>query len=154
MTHVFSFEDLRGRPLAEVRQIIGSKAANLAAMANELGLPVPPAFAVSTAACREYLAGGWPAGLEDEIHEHLVRMETVLGRRFGDPESPLLISVRSGAPVSMPGMMDTLLNLGLNAATAPALARLSGDSGFVESLRARLVKQYPDIVGVPVPEDP
>ncbi|MBN2112546.1 MAG: pyruvate, phosphate dikinase [Acidimicrobiia bacterium] len=153
MTHVFSFEDLRGRPLAEARRIIGSKAANLAAMANELGLPVPPAFAVSTAACLEYLTGGWPEGLEEEIRLHLARMEAALGRRYGDPDNPLLVSVRSGAPVSMPGMMDTLLNLGLNAATAPALVRLSADPGFVESLRARLAKQYPDIVGVPVPED-
>jgi len=153
MTHVFSFEDLRGRPLAEVRCIIGSKAANLAAMANELGLPVPPAFAVSTAACLEYLGGGWPEGLEEEIRLHLARMEAALGHRYGDPDNPLLVSVRSGAPVSMPGMMDTLLNLGLNSATAPALARLSGDPGFVESLRVRLSEQYPDIVGVPVPED-
>ena len=79
MAHVFAFEDLRGQPLAEVRKIIGSKAANLAEMANELGLPVPPAFAVSTAACREYLAHGWPAGLEDEIRAHMARVEEALG---------------------------------------------------------------------------
>ncbi len=154
MTHVYAFEDLRGQPLAEVRKIIGSKAANLAAMANELGLPVPPGFAVSTAACLEYLAHGWPAGLEDEIRAHLARVENALGRRFGDPANPLLVSVRSGAPVSMPGMMDTLLNLGLNSATAPGLAALSGDGAFVEACRARLAKSYADIVGVPVPEDP
>ena len=154
MTHVYAFEDLRGQPLAEVRKIIGSKAANLAAMANELGLPVPPGFAVSTAACLEYLAHGWPEGLEDEIRAHMAGVERALGRRFGDPADPLLVSVRSGAPVSMPGMMDTLLNLGLNSATAPGLARLSGDESFVDACRARLAKSYPDIVGVPVPEDP
>jgi pyruvate,orthophosphate dikinase len=154
MTHVYAFEDLRGQPLAEVRKTIGSKAANLAAMANELGLPVPPGFAVSTAACLEYLAHGWPEGLEDEIRAHMAGVEKALGRRFGDPADPLLVSVRSGAPVSMPGMMDTLLNLGLNSATAPGLAKLSGDGSFVEACRARLAKSYPDIVGVPVPEDP
>ena len=154
MTHVYAFEDLRGQPLAEVRKIIGSKAANLAAMANELGLPVPPGFAVSTAACLEYLAHGWPEGLEDEIRAHMAGVERALGRRFGDPADPLLVSVRSGAPVSMPGMMDTLLNLGLNSATAPGLARLSGDASFVDACRARLAKSYPDIVGGPVPEDP
>lgn len=154
MTHVYAFEDLRGQPLTEVRKIIGSKAANLAAMANELGLPVPPGFAVSTAACREYLAGGWPPGLEDEIREHMARVEKALGRRFGDAGEPLLVSVRSGAPVSMPGMMDTLLNLGLNSTTAPGLARLSGDESFVDACRARLEKSYAEIVGVPVPEDP
>jgi pyruvate,orthophosphate dikinase len=153
MTHVYAFADLRGRPLAEVRQIIGSKAANLAAMANELELPVPPGFAVSTAACLAYLAHGWPEGLEDDIRAHMKRLEQALGRGFGDPENPLLVSVRSGAPVSMPGMMDTLLNVGLNSATAPALTRLSGDAAFVESLQRRLEKSYPEIVGVPVPED-
>ncbi len=142
MTHVFAFEDLRGRPLAEVRKVIGSKAANLAAMANELGLPVPPGFAVSTAACREYLAGGWPPGLEDEIRAHMARVEKALGRRFGDPADPLLVSVRSGAPVSMPGMMDTLLNLGLNSATAPGLARLSGD----DVVRGRLPRPLGEVV--------
>ncbi|MBM3694378.1 MAG: pyruvate, phosphate dikinase [Actinobacteria bacterium] len=154
MTRVFSFEDLHGRPLPEARRIIGSKAANLAAMANELGLPVPPAFAVSTAACLEYLAAGWPEGLEAEIRDHLARLEHALGRGFGDPADPLLVSVRSGAPVSMPGMMDTLLNLGLNAATAPALARSSGDAAFVEALRTRLEESYLEVVGVPVPQDP
>jgi pyruvate,orthophosphate dikinase len=154
MTHVYAFEDLRGRPLADVRKIIGSKAANLAAMCNELGLPVPPGFAVSTAACLEYLAGGWPPGLKDEIRAHMARVEKALGRQFGDPTEPLLVSVRSGAPVSMPGMMDTLLNVGLNSATAPGLARASGDESFVNACRARLAKSYPDIVGVPVPEDP
>jgi pyruvate, orthophosphate dikinase len=154
MAQVYAFEDLRGQPLAEVRKIIGSKAANLAAMANELELPVPPGFAVTTAACLEYLAHGWPEGLEEDLRTHMTRVEKALGRRFGDPVNPLLVSVRSGAPVSMPGMMDTLLNLGLNSATAPALARKSGDESFVEACRARLARSYPDIVGVAVPEDP
>ncbi|MFH1331386.1 MAG: pyruvate, phosphate dikinase [Actinomycetota bacterium] len=154
MTYVYAFEDLRGRSLAEARKIVGSKAANLAAMANELGLPVPPGFAVSTAACREYLAHGWPEGLGEEIRSHLARVENALGRGFGDPANPLLVSVRSGAPVSMPGMMDTLLNLGLNSATAPGLVLFSGDASFVEGCRRRLAKSYLDIVGVAVPEDP
>jgi len=154
MTHVYSFEDLRGQPLAEVRKVIGSKAANLAEMANELNLPVPPGFAVSTAACREYLTHGWPEGLEKDLRAHMARVEGTLGRRFGDPEDPLLVSMRSGAPVSMPGMMDTLLNLGLNDATAAGLARLSGDPAFVAACRARLAESYPRIVGRALPEDP
>jgi pyruvate,orthophosphate dikinase len=154
MSYVFCFDDLWGPPLSETCQIIGSKAANLATMASGLGLPVPPAFAVSTAACREYLARGWPEGLEEEIRHHLGQVEAALGRRFGDPADPLLVSVRSGAPVSMPGMMDTLLNVGLNDATAAGLARVSGDPAFVEACHRRLVSTYPEIVGIPVPDDP
>jgi pyruvate,orthophosphate dikinase len=154
MTYVYAFDQAHGMAPSELRKIIGSKAANLAVMANELHLPVPPGFAVSTAACREYLAHGWPDGLEDEIRRHLARVEAALGRGFGDPAEPLLVSVRSGAPVSMPGMMDTLLNLGLNEATAQGLARISGDGAFVTACRQRLSATYPGIVGVSVPDDP
>ena len=154
MTRIYAFDQDHGRPLSEMRKIIGSKAANIAAMANDLGLPVPPGFAISTATCMEYLAKGWPAGLDEEIREHMAHLEAILGRRFGDPADPLLVSVRSGAPVSMPGMMDTLLNLGLNESTARGLAALSGDASFVAACRQRLATSYPDIVGIPVPEDP
>jgi pyruvate,orthophosphate dikinase len=154
MARIYAFDQDHGLPLAEMRKVIGSKAANIAAMSNDLGLPVPPGFAISTATCLEYLAQGWPEGLDQEIREHMAHLEEVLGRRFGDPDNPLLVSVRSGAPVSMPGMMDTLLNLGLNDATAPGLLALSGDAAFVEACRERLVSSYPDIAGIPVPQDP
>jgi len=154
MGRIYAFDQDHGLPLSEMRKIIGSKAANIAAMANDLGLPVPPGFAISTATCLAYLSTGWPAGLDEEIREHMAHLEAVLGRRFGDPANPLLVSVRSGAPVSMPGMMDTLLNLGLNAATARGMAALSGDAAFLEACRQRLATSYPNIVGIPVPEDP
>ncbi|HWP63281.1 MAG TPA: pyruvate, phosphate dikinase [Candidatus Binatia bacterium] len=142
--------DLEGR-----KRLLGGKAANLSIMAVELGLPVPPAFTISTEACRAYLEGGWPEGLDAEIREHMARMEARVGHRFGDPADPLLVSVRSGAPVSMPGMMDTILNLGLNEATTAGLAARSGDPAFAANCRARFEAMYRDIVGVDaVPADP
>ncbi len=142
--------DLEGR-----KRLLGGKAANLSIMAVELGLPVPPAFTISTEACRAYLERGWPEGLEAEIREHMARMEARVGHRFGDPADPLLVSVRSGAPVSMPGMMDTILNLGLNEATMEGLAARSGDPAFAANCRARFEAMYRDIVGVDVvPDDP
>ena len=155
MTYVYAYDHRHDLPFPEIKALIGSKAANIATMAAELGLPVPPAFTISTAACNAYLAGGWPEGLEDEIRDHMVRMERLVGRRFGDPADPLLVSVRSGAPLSMPGMMDTILNLGLNAATEAGLATVSGDAAFAADCHARFRHVYRGIVGVDVvPEDP
>src|SRR5262245_16472058 len=88
---------------------LGGKAAGLRVMSRDLGLPVPPGFVLTTALCHEYLAHGWPEGIESSIREHLRALEQATGRSFGSAERPLLVSVRSGAPVSMPGMMDTLL---------------------------------------------
>jgi pyruvate, orthophosphate dikinase len=139
---------------AEMKRLVGGKAANLAVMALDLGLPVPPAFTVTTAACHAYLAHGWPEGLEGELREHMARMERLVGQRFGDPANPLLVSVRSGAPVSMPGMMDTILNLGLTAATTAGLAASSGSEKFAANCRQRFVAMFRDIVGVDeAPED-
>jgi pyruvate,orthophosphate dikinase len=153
--HVFAYDHDHGLPLPDLALKIGGKAANIATMAVGLGLPVPPAFTVSTAACRAYLADGWPDGLDAELRAHMARMESLVGRRFGDPSDPLLVSVRSGAPRSMPGMMDTILNLGLNDATEAGLAATSGDPAFAADCHARFVKVYRDIVGVEVvPEDP
>ena len=130
--------------LPELTRLIGAKAANLAVMATKLDLPVPPGFTVTTAACNAYLATGWPAGLEDELRAHLDRMAERIGRRFGDPANPMLVSVRSGAPASMPGMMDTILDLGLNDATAAGLAELTVRPG----LRRRLPPALPpDVPG-------
>jgi pyruvate,orthophosphate dikinase len=124
-------------------------------MAVDLGLPVPPAFTITTATCNEYLASGWPEGLDDELREHMARIEGLVGRRFGGPGDPLLVSVRSGAPVSMPGMMDTILNLGLTTATTAALAAASGSEAFAANCRARFMAMFRGIVGTDVvPEDP
>jgi pyruvate,orthophosphate dikinase len=130
-------------PLADARDpaLVGGKAANLGVMIRELALPVPPGFAISTEACRAFLAGGWPDGLDDEIHAGIATIEAAVGRRFGDIGDPLLVSVRSGAPVSMPGMMDTILNLGL-----PADA--TGTN------RQRLESMFRATVGAEVPDDP
>jgi pyruvate, orthophosphate dikinase len=139
VTWVFALVDARDASL------VGGKAANLGVMARDLGLPVPPGFAISTEACRAYLAGGWPEGLDDEIRAGMGAIETAIGRRFGDTADPLLVSVRSGAPVSMPGMMDTILNLGLTPDTSGT---------FAAACRARLEKMFRATVGAEVPDDP
>ena len=104
------------------KALLGGKGAGLSEMTT-LGLPVPPGFIISTEACREYYATGrFPDGLEDQVRAAMAEVEAAVGARFGDPKSPLLVSVRSGGRVSMPGMMDTVLNLGLNAKTVEGLA--------------------------------
>jgi pyruvate, orthophosphate dikinase len=155
VTYVYSYDHRHDLPFSEVKALIGSKAANIATMATDLGLPVPPAFTVSTAACNAYLAGGWPDGLDAEIRHHMDCMELLVGRHFGDPADPLLVSVRSGAPLSMPGMMDTILNLGLSDASEAGLAVVSDDPAFARDCHTRFVRVYRDIVGVDVvPDDP
>ena len=106
-----------------MRELLGGKGANLAEMSN-LKLPVPPGFTISTEACTHYFrnAETYPEGLEDQVRAALRQVEETVGMRFGDPANPLLVSVRSGARVSMPGMMDTVLNLGLNDVTVEGLA--------------------------------
>ncbi len=155
MTHAYDLRHHHGLPLPELKALVGGKAANLNVMATDLGLPVPPGFVVGTATCREFLATGWPAGLDAELRRRMKDVETAVGRRFGDPDDPLLVSVRSGAPVSMPGMMDTVLNLGLTEATAAGLARATGDAAFAADCRRRFVEGFRSIVGVAeVPDDP
>src|SRR5690606_8534042 len=107
-----------------MRDLLGGEGAGLAEMSS-LGIPVPPGFTITTEVCNAFYALGreYPAGLEEQVHEHLKRVEDLVGTRFGDPDNPLLLSVRSGARVSMPGMMDTILNLGLNDRTAEGLAQ-------------------------------
>jgi pyruvate, orthophosphate dikinase len=155
MTWSYAFD----RPLelsdAERLALLGGKGANLVIMATELGLPVPPGFVITTDACKAYMTAGWPDGLDDELRIQMARIEEHVGRGFGRAEAPLLVSVRSGAPVSMPGMLDTILNLGLNAQTTHGLAVASRDASFAEACRSRLETMYRDIVGVSaVPEDP
>jgi pyruvate,orthophosphate dikinase len=134
-----------------VRLLVGGKAAGLGIMARDLDLPVPPGFVISTEACRTFLADGWPAGLDDEIRDGMAEIEAAIGRRFGDTADPLLVSVRSGAPVSMPGMMDTLLDLGITDATEAGLGRGSGGQAFARDCRARLRDQFRTLVGVDEP---
>ncbi len=106
----------------ELKDLLGGKGANLAEMTSVLELPVPPGFTVTTDACRAYLASGWPEELDEEIARQVARLEQAMGHRLGDPLEPLLVSVRSGAKFSMPGMMDTVLNLGLNDVSVDGLA--------------------------------
>jgi pyruvate, orthophosphate dikinase len=154
MTYAFPLDASHPGTLDDAKALVGGKAANLGVMARDLGLPVPPGFAITTATCREFQASGWPTGLDDEIRTRMADIETAVGRRFGDAADPLLVSVRSGAPVSMPGMMDTILNLGLNDATTEGLARVVDDA-FARSCRERFVASFRSIVGVAdVPEDP
>src|SRR5688500_7533609 len=117
---------------ASQKNLLGGKGANLAEMTN-LGLPVPPGFTITTEACRAYLAeGGDPEGLAEEISEHLSALEESMGRRLGQVDDPLLVSVRSGAKFSMPGMMETVLNVGLNDDSVVGLARQSQDERFAQ----------------------
>jgi len=154
VTWVYRLDHPHAGSAEEVTALIGGKAANLGVMARELGLPVPPGIAITTAACTEYLATGWPRGLDDEIRSGVREIEDAVGRRFGDPADPLLLSVRSGAPVSMPGMMDTILDLGLNGATARGLAQVTGDPSFARDCHVRFRRMFRDITGVEAPDDP
>ena len=154
MRYVYDLDHAHVLSLPDLTAQIGGKAANLNVMAAELGLPVPPGFAVTTAACNAYLADGWPDGLDEEMRAHMASMEKRVGRRFGDPADPLLVSVRSGAPVSMPGMMDTILDLGLTELTMSGLSAKSGDARFAADCRRRFEGMYRDIVGEDPPPDP
>ena len=139
---------------AELTALLGGKAANLAVMATQLALPVPPAFVITTQVCNQYLTSGWPPGLDEQLGDHVRELSRSTGRRFGDPSDPLLLSVRSGAPRSMPGMMDTILNLGLNAHVAEGLATLTRDPGFARDCLRRFRQMYRETVGVDAPDDP
>lgn len=128
------------------RSLIGGKAWSIARM-KSLGLPAPPAFVITTAACNAYLTeGAMPAGLVEEIRAAMGYLEEETGRAFGDPDKPLLVSVRSGAAISMPGMMDTVLNLGIDAKTEAALAAESGDAAFARDTHRRFYDLYASIV--------
>ena len=153
---IFDFDTPPDVGAGERLRLLGGKGANLVVMSAELGLPVPPGFIVTTEACRAYLGGEWPAGLTRELRDHVLRLGESVGRSFGDPADPLLVSVRSGAPVSMPGMMDTVLNLGLNEAAAAGLARSSsGGDAFAQDCLRRFRESYRDVIGTgEVPDDP
>ncbi|MCX8499871.1 MAG: pyruvate, phosphate dikinase, partial [Caulobacteraceae bacterium] len=132
---------------AKMKNLLGGKGANLAEL-SALGLPVPPGFTITTEACVHYYSNGktYPAHLEDQVRAGLAKVEAITGKVFGDPANPLLVSVRSGARASMPGMMDTVLNLGLNDATVEGLAKLSGDRRFAFDSYRRFIQMYSNVV--------
>ncbi|RUT85563.1 MULTISPECIES: pyruvate, phosphate dikinase [unclassified Mesorhizobium] len=144
---VFTFGDGAAEGRASDRNLLGGKGANLAEMCS-LGLPVPPGFTITTEVCNAYYANGriYPAGLEADVAVALDHIGRLTGRRFGDPSKLLLVSVRSGARASMPGMMDTVLNLGLNDETVEALAADSGDARFAYDSYRRFIQMYSDVV--------
>src|SRR5438552_9956901 len=133
-----------------MKDLLGGKGANLAEMTSVLGLPVPPGFTITTDACRDHMRGGWPGGLDAEVEKHVKALERAMGKKLGDPGDPLLVSVRSGAKFSMPGMMDTVLNLGLHPRSVEGLAAQTRDERFAWDCYRRLVQMFGDVVrGVP-----
>jgi pyruvate, orthophosphate dikinase len=144
---VYTFGDGKAEGQSSMRNLLGGKGANLAEMSN-LGLPVPPGFTITTEACTHYYENGntYPSALKEQFETALREVGRITGRAFGDPGNPLLVSVRSGARASMPGMMDTVLNLGLNDETVEALARDSGDPRFAYDSYRRFITMYSSVV--------
>jgi len=139
--YVYFFGDGKAEGSVELKSLLGGKGANLAEMTN-IGIMVPPGFTISTEACKYYYAndGAYPEGLEDTIAENLARLEKVVGKGFGDAKNPMLLSVRSGAVFSMPGMMDTVLNIGLNDKSVAAIMKKTGNERFVYDSYRRFVQ--------------
>ncbi len=146
MPSVFDFDHAHRRPPMEMKDLLGGKGANLAEMTSVLDLPVPPGFTIATTACRNYMESGWPEALTGEVVRARARLEKAMGKRIGDPSDPLLVSVRSGAKFSMPGMMDTVLNLGLNDQSVDGLAKQTDDERFAYDSYRRFVAMYGRIV--------
>jgi pyruvate,orthophosphate dikinase len=145
VTLTYAFDHPHATRPVELKALLGGKGANLAEMSSVLGLPVPPGFTITTEACRSWLAGAWPEGLDDEIDAQLDLLEQRSGRRLGDAGDPLLVSVRSGARWSMPGMMDTVLDLGLSPASVEGLAASTGRRFAFDSYR-RFSALFGDVV--------
>jgi len=144
---VYSFGNGKAEGRADMKNLLGGKGANLAEMSN-LGLPVPPGFTITTEVCTTYYANDrrYPGELDGQVASALKRVEEITGRKFGDSKAPLLVSVRSGARASMPGMMDTVLNLGLNDATVAGMAAETGDPRFAYDSYRRFIQMYGDVV--------
>ncbi|HRS03893.1 MAG TPA: pyruvate, phosphate dikinase, partial [Treponema sp.] len=148
---VYFFGEGKAEGDAKMKDLLGGKGANLAEMTN-LGIPVPPGFTISTEVCAAYYENKqkYPEGLEKEVLDNLTKLEKVMGKKLGDPDDPLLVSVRSGAAVSMPGMMDTILNLGMNDKAVVGLANKTGNPRFAWDAYRRFIQMYGDIVmGIP-----
>jgi pyruvate,orthophosphate dikinase len=145
--YVYFFGGGKAEGTAEMKNLLGGKGANLAEMTN-IGLPVPPGFTITTEVCSYYYKHNqtYPKGLEEQVKKALAKVEKLVGRKFGDPKNPLLVSVRSGAPVSMPGMMDTILNLGLNDETVKGLIEQTKNERFAWDAYRRFVQMYGDVV--------
>ncbi len=148
---VYYFGGGKAEGSAEMKMLLGGKGANLAEMTN-LGLPVPPGITITTEVCKEYFKEGqkFPEGMWEQVLEGLQKIEKEMGKKFGDRKNPLLVSVRSGAPVSMPGMMDTILNLGLNDETVQGLAESTGNERFAWDSYRRFIQMFGNVVmGIP-----
>jgi pyruvate,orthophosphate dikinase len=145
--YVYFFEEGKADGNAKMKTLLGGKGANLGEMA-QLGIPVPPGFTITTDICSYYYkhGGEYPAELQGQVEDAMHRLEELMGRKFGDPENPLLVSVRSGAALSMPGMMDTVLNLGLNDQTVHGLIKYTGDERFAFDCYRRFIAMYGDVV--------
>ncbi|MBI1922340.1 MAG: pyruvate, phosphate dikinase [Geobacter sp.] len=145
--YVYFFGNGQAEGRAEMKNLLGGKGANLAEMTS-IGLPVPPGFTITTEVCTEFYKNDrqYPASLKAEVEANLRKVEELMGRKFGDAENPLLVSVRSGARASMPGMMDTILNLGLNDITVQGIIRQANDSRFAYDAYRRFVQMYSDVV--------
>ncbi len=145
--YVYFFGDGNAEGRGNMKNLLGGKGANLAEM-TAIGLPVPPGFTITTEVCTEFYKNDrqYPAGLQEQVVENLDRVEKLMGKKFGDPQNPLLVSVRSGARASMPGMMDTVLNLGLNDRTIQGVIAQSGDPRFAFDAYRRFVQMYSDVV--------
>lgn len=148
---VFTFDHQHAAPARHLVDLLGGKGAGLAEMTAALGIQVPPGFTISVPVCRQYRDSGWPAGLDAVLAEHVDALGDRMGRRLGDPDDPLLVAVRSGAPISMPGMLDTVLNLGLNEDTVLGLAAVSGDERFAWDSYRRFLRMFATTV-MDVPE--
>src|ERR671926_1092028 len=145
--YVYQFGNKKADGDGSMKALLGGKGANLAEM-SRIGLPVPPGFTISTEVCTYYYANKktYPKELEGQVKDALGHVERITGRKFGDAKDPLLVSVRSGARASMPGMMDTVLNLGLNDITVEALAKGSGDRRFAYDSYRRFITMYSNVV--------
>ncbi|MCK5563886.1 MAG: pyruvate, phosphate dikinase, partial [Planctomycetes bacterium] len=144
---VYFFGNGKAEGNATMKELLGGKGANLAEMTN-IGVPVPPGFTLATSVCGEYNSrtGRWPDGLETEVKKNVAKLEKSMGAKFGDHEHPLLVSVRSGAAVSMPGMMDTVLNLGLNDDVVAGIIEKTANARFAYDIYRRFIDMFGDVV--------
>jgi len=143
--YVYFFGGGKADGNGRMKDVLGGKGAGLAEMTNA-GLPVPPGFTIQTEACREYMRGAVSPAIDVEMHAALAQLEKLQGQKLGTGDNPLLVSVRSGAKFSMPGMMDTILNLGLNDKAVEALAKLSNNPRFAYDSYRRLIQMFGDVV--------
>src|SRR5512136_2476917 len=145
--YVYFFGGGKADGRAEMKNLLGGKGANLAEMAS-LGIPVPPGFTITTEVCTHYYEHGrsYPETLEGDVAKALAKVERIMDAKFGDPSDPLLLSVRSGARRSMPGMMETVLNVGLCSKTIPGLVKKTNNARFVYDAYRRLIMMYSDVV--------